>query len=300
MGTSQQQQFFTADLPDALLYNILTYVSVPTKIAVCVIHSLLPLCSTIKDYFDKEDALWELILGGYYYESDGTPNRTDYQSRRQRRDSKRLRRTTAKYDVAHAHLVLRDRTDMALQDVADLAISKSPPLLSVSRLRGILHTYGPHLNINQQQSTSTTGGGTFLVDCCRARHVTERVILKCIEELIVRQGASPHVPAMEAAGTHGKVSVLPALVVASARGMPLVVQYLLDCPGSDESIHVKGTSRFRLFTKPRKSVNGTFTPLEFALQMKKAEMEYGATPQDLKSLNKCIDLLQQREGQCNE
>ena len=119
----------------------------------------------------------------------------NYQSRRQRRESKRLRRTTAKYDVAHAHLVLRDRTELALQEMAELAISKSPPSLSVSRLRGVLGTYGPHMNINQQ---SLSTGGTLLVDCCRARHVTEWVILNCVQELIERQGASPNTPAIEA------------------------------------------------------------------------------------------------------
>ena len=84
--------------------------------------------------------------------------------------------------------------------------------------------------------------------------------------------------------------------MAAARGMPLVVQYLLDCPGSDEWRHEKGTSRFRLFTKPRKSVNGTFSPLEFALKMKNAEMQHGATSQELKSLNKCIELLRSKDS----
>jgi hypothetical protein len=42
---------------------------------------------------------------------------------------------------------------------------------------------------------------------------------------------------------------------------------------------------------PKKSVCGTYTPLAFAEKMKEAEIENGATNQQLPSLLKCIKLL---------
>ena len=88
---------------------------------------------------------------------------------------------------------------------------------------------------------------------------------------------------------HG--NTLPALVVASARGMPSVVKFLLD-----RNPHLRneyGTSRFRLFKNSRKSISGTYTPLEFATEMMEAEMEHGASKRELKSLDQCIRLLKE-------
>jgi hypothetical protein len=42
---------------------------------------------------------------------------------------------------------------------------------------------------------------------------------------------------------------------------------------------------------PKKSICGTYTPLEFAEKMKEAEIENGATERQLPSLNACIKLL---------
>ena len=205
---------------------------------------------------------------------------------------------------------------MALQELADLAISKTPHPLSLARLRGILNTYGPNLNINQRSAI----GGTFLVDVVRARCVKESVILSCVKELIEVYHASPYVPATEGAqyqklkqrcssNNKSKVvgNLLPPLVVASARGMPSIVKYLLSYENEKrgnrkhemnnnvyEVISIQddeGSSRFRLFTNPKKSICGTHTPLKFALKMKEAELEQGASESDLRSLNQCIRLL---------
>ena len=87
-----------------------------------------------------------------------------------------------------------------------------------------------------------------------------------------------------------KVKYLPPLVVASARGMPSVVRYLV---GSSVGANVgtEGTSRFRLYMKPKRSVGGTFTALDFARAMLEAEVENGATEEDVGSLNECIRIL---------
>lgn len=89
---------------------------------------------------------------------------------------------------------------------------------------------------------------------------------------------------------HG--NTLPALVVASARGMPSVVKFLLE--RNPRLRDEYGTSRFRLYKNSRKSICGTYTPLEFATVMMEAEIEHGANKRELKSLEQCIQLL--REG----
>mmetsp|Transcript_11004 Transcript_11004/g.16645 ORF Transcript_11004/g.16645 Transcript_11004/m.16645 type:complete len:347 (+) Transcript_11004:1325-2365(+) len=326
-------------LPDEVLYKILCFVSPPNNIVTTVCQSLVPLCHATKLYIDTNDTLWESILGGYYLSCDDhnrnddndkassttlnstlnttTTNRKNraastnvdtYRARTQRRSSKRLRRTTAKEDVIHAHLVLRDQTEMALQEVAEIAIFKTPHTLSLARLRSILKTYGPNVKVNQRSAI----GGTFLVDCTRARHIKESVILSCVKELIEKYGASPYIPALEqgkrrtsssnkgnnnsnssATSSTGNSNTLPPLVIAAARGMPSVVKYLLTHDDEEGTLmSMEGTSRFRLFTNAKKSICGTYTPLQFAQKMKEAEIENGANIQtDLKSLNQCIRLL---------
>mmetsp|Transcript_8725 Transcript_8725/g.10071 ORF Transcript_8725/g.10071 Transcript_8725/m.10071 type:complete len:184 (+) Transcript_8725:49-600(+) len=182
---------------------------------------------------------------------------------------------------------------MALQEVADLAISKTPNPLSLGRLRGIFNNYGPILNINQRSAI----GGTFLVDCLRSRYVTERVILTCVKELIEKYGASPNVSATEGAQYNSvrkkqkkDQNLLPPLVVAAARGMSSIVEYLIQ-DNIGTLTDIEGTSRFRLFTNPKKSISGTYTPLDYAKKMKEAEIKNGAGEHDLKSLNRCIQLL---------
>ena len=76
--------------------------------------------------------------------------------------------------------------------------------------------------------------------------------------------------------------------------MPSVVKYLLSCNNIDYT--VRGSSRFRLFSNPRKSVKGVdLTALEFAMKMKEEEIENEIAEADLKGLNKVISLLQKNE-----
>ena len=292
------------ELPDDVMYKILLYLESPTR----VIHQMATISAVSKHmnaFLTHEDnhELWEFILGGYYctyntHEHGKRPcssSRLAFHSRTQRRDSKRLRRTSAKSDVIHAHFNLRDQTEMALQEVADMAISKIPKPLSLARLRATLNTYGPVVNIDQRSSI----GGTFLVDVIKARCVKESVILACAKELIEQYGANPNVPATEGATyqhvlKRKKDITLPPLVVAAARGMPSVVEYLLQ-KHVGANAHAKGTSRFRLYTNSKKSISGCYSPLDFAIKMKEAEMEHGALENQLTSLIECIHLLSNAE-----
>jgi len=316
-----------ASLPDDLFYRILSYVEKPCQISVVLCQKISPLCHAAR--FVQNDSLWEIVLGGYgggFVPSSPFSSSSAYSGRRQRRTSKRLRRTTAKEDVIHAHKLLCERTELTLMEVGDMAILKKPHSLSLARLRQIIKYYGPHLNINQLSSTGSvkcyfkiypskhmafnreyffcrslllfynlrilaTIFSTLLVDLTRARHITERVILSCIKELVEKHGASPNIYAVEGSChvRNRRGSYLPALVVAAARGMPEVVKYLLNIGAS---LTQEGTSRFRLHTNSAKSVAGTYSPLNFSLTIKKAELACGAT--NLKCLNRCIELLEER------
>ena len=75
-----------------------------------------------------------------------------------------------------------------------------------------------------------------------------------------------------------------------------MVGYLLSHKCID--ITVRGSSRFKLYSNPRKSVKGVdLTALEFAMKMRKEEIENDIARQDLKGLNKVISLLQKRENE---
>jgi hypothetical protein len=290
-------EYYLFNLPEDIFYNILLYLEQPVYISRIIYQQIAPLCSAAKRIVEDDSPLWEIILGGYYLDGTQPASINAYRARTQRRSSKRLRRTTAKQDVIHATFVLRDQTEMALQEVADMAIAKTPKPLSVARLRAIIHNYGPILNINQRSAI----GGTFLVDCCRARCVKESVILACVKELIERFGASPNVPATEGS-LHQQVNrkkqhnALPALVVAATRGMPSIVKYLIE--HTSAHTNEKGYCRFRLFSNPKKSICGFYTPLEFAEKMREAELENGASDVQLRSLNQCIRLLKENRTYC--
>lgn len=285
---------FVTKLPDDVIHKILLFIESPVRI----VHQMSTLSLVSLDFYqmtqESSNDLWEFILGGYYSakNADIKTSKCAFQSRTQRRNSKRLRRSSAKNDVIHAHFNLRDQTEMALQEVSDMAISKIPKPLSLARLRAILNTYGPLLNIDQRSAI----GGTFLVDVSKARCVKEGVILACIKELIEIYGANVNVPATEGcfrSALHlkkGNHNTLPAVVVASARGMSSVVKYFVQ-NHVRANLNLKGSTRFRLYTNPKKSISGCFTALEFAIKMKSAELEHGATENQLTSLSECIKIL---------
>ena len=120
-------------LPDDVTYNILRYIEAPNNIASILCHSMVPLCHATKEYVDANDNLWEAILSGYYvnnYDGDNgdggrkgskcTKSDRAFRARTQRRSSKRLRRTTAKEDVIHAHFVLRDQVRESMKVLISL------------------------------------------------------------------------------------------------------------------------------------------------------------------------------------
>ena len=125
----------------------------------------------------------------------------------------------------------------------------------------------------------------FLVEVCRSKHVKEAVILKCVQELVENHGALVNLQTFEAASSYQT-----ALSVASVRGMPTIVKYLLD---KGASPNIRSSGRFRVHKNPKKTMRYiNLDCLEFAKEAKEAELEHGATTADLRDLNSCITLLE--------
>ncbi len=151
-----------------------------------------------------------------------------------------------------------------------------------------------------------------MVELCRARYVSERVILSCVKILVGKFGANPNVPSAERSTDSSRIVVLDGgngrsssgslltrtvgselypIVIAAARGMFSVVKCLLVCGGAD--VDVRGSSIFRLFSNRKKRVHGVnLTALEFARRMREEEILNGGNEEDLKGHCKIISLLE--------
>ena len=198
------------------------------------------------------------------------------------------------------------RNESAVLELQELAHSSNNKL-TFAKLKKLLKEYEP-IAINRRVRT----GGTFLVEIVRARYIQESVILKCIKLLVDQNGANPNIPSAEI-GLASTSRIIPVyetsaasaevtcsssstgrelypLIIAAARGMHTVVKYLLSV-GANPSL--RGSSRFRLYSNPRKSVKGVdLTALEFAVRMRDSEVENGVRREDLRGLLKVISMLE--------
>lgn len=260
-----------------LLHHVVTFVAGPTHRAFVLCHQIAPLSRAAHKailHDNGSTALWDAILKEDY----GVEHIDSSLTNVNRRSCKRLKRSRTQR-VREAHGLLSDNTEIAFFYLQEMNHS-STHSLSHARLCQLINEYGPYLRINKV----TSSGGTFLVECCRARHVRENVIKKCVQELVERNGASVNGSTHESA-----MSSLTALCVAAARGMYTVIKYLLM---RDASCDMRGTGRFRLHTRRNKTVRCTnATPLEFAQTMRDAEHAEGATDREIVNLDKCIRLL---------
>ena len=311
---------FLWELPESLLFYIVSFVAPPTHRAAVLCHQIAPLCraayhkileestsssSSLETEgvasqdesagFSTSSLLWDAVLQEDYgvHEEEATQlqNTNHHRSKRRcssritqlqerpRRACKRLRRSPV-HRVRDAHLLIKDHTEIAFYYLTEMTNSSKQKLSKTSLVR-LLEEYGPHLRINMIVSS----GGLYLVEVCRARHVKEQVILKCVKELIEERGALVNLATQES-----ESSRQTALCVAAVRAMPTVVQYLLQ-HGADPSVLSSG--RFRLHTQPKKTLHcRSVTPLAFAQAMHQAERDVGASEQDLRCLKKCIRLLE--------
>lgn len=261
------------ELPEEILFQIISFAAGPTHRAFLICHRLGRLCRVArKTFLNESSPIWDALLVEDYgvSKAHGVTKRS----------SKRLRQSCVQR-VRDAHLMVKDNTEIAYFYLSEACVSTGKDKLSRRRLCGLLEEYGPHLRINSRIST----GGTFLVECCRARHVKESVILKCVQELVEQQNARVNLSSSET-----PPHKLTALCVASARGMPTIVRYLLKVGASPG---IRCTGRFRLYKRARRTVKCTDSlPLDFARTIRDAEQAEGASENDLRDLNKCIKLLE--------
>eukprot|EP00934_Nitzschia_sp_Nitz4_P004522 Nitzschia sp. Nitz4//scaffold112_size70979//35//892//NITZ4_005888-RA/size70979-processed-gene-0.96-mRNA-1//1//CDS//3329533223//4512//frame0 len=267
------------ELPEVLLYRISTYTVPPTERAGFFCHKIAPLCrpayQSILGDDEKSNLLWSLVLKGDY----GVDTPTGFE-KNPRRSCKRLKRSPVD-QVRSAHQVLRDTTELAYYDLWELSYSsQSSNSLTKGKLCRILNEYGPNLLINRKM----LGGGTYLVEVCRAKNTTCSSVLQCVQELVENHAAMVNLATNESAN-----SFLTPLCVAAVRAMPRVVEYLLSKGASQE---IRCSARFRLFSKKNRYMRcNNATPLEFATAMLEAERKEGATEHDLRDLKRCVKLL---------
>jgi len=271
-------------LPEILLYQIAQFCSPPTERAAFFCHKIAPLCrASYKAILVQDEksgsGLWDLVLQGDY----GVNKEKELRATARRRSCKRLKRSPV-YQVRDAHKLMIDNTELAYFYLWELSCSSSPKsknCLTKMKLVRILDKFGPCLMLNKTVSS----GGTFLVEVCRSRNATAHTILKCCEELVEQRGALVNKPTNEASN-----STLTPLCVASVRGMPKVVEYLLSKGAFTDT---KCSGRFRLHTNPKKTIRcSKSSPLEFSQAMLAAEEKEGAKSSDLVDLKNCIKILQ--------
>lgn len=264
------------ELPEILLYHIGQFVSLPTERASFFCHQIAPLCRasyrSILVEEEKSVGLWDLVLRGDY-----GIGKSRHETQRA---SKRLKRSPA-HKVRDAHKLMIYNTEIAYSAVWELSYSSRKNSLTKQKLIGILNEYGPVM-VNRTMSS----GGNFLVEVCRCRNTSPNNVLNCVQELVERRGALVNIPTKESIN-----SSLTALCVASVRGMPNVVEYLLSNSALADT-KIRSSGRFRLYKNPRKTLKfKDAIPLEFSIQMLAAEQQEGATKGELKDLNRCIKLL---------
>ena len=273
------EEFFTKHLHDDVLYIIMMYVAPPTETSLFLCQVLCSLSKGMRlNLRDHRDGLWVRILRNEYGEEMFLEDEN-------RRSSKRLRVMRSPIiRIQKAHWLICHKTRAAHFHLSEMAHSKqSNKCLSLVRLRGIFDEFGPMLRCNHPVDI----GGTFLIEVCRARYVSERIILKCAKYLVEKQGSLPDIRSGVVEG--GKNLGLTPLCICAARGMPSLVKYLLKVGASPT---LKSSGRFRLFCNGSKTFRGVMlTPLEFASQMHDAETREGADRSTLTSLKMCIRTL---------
>jgi hypothetical protein len=266
------------DLPDVLIFRIVTFLAAPTNRAAVLCHTMAPLCRAAYHKILNGDeatvsSLWDMIFVEDY--SGTVHSRTT-------RECKRLRRGPV-HRVRDAHCLIKDNTEIAYFYLSEMANScNGANKLTKARMIGLLNEYGPNLQLNRTVSS----GGLYLVEVCRAKHVKESVILRCVQELVEQRGVMTDLRTSES-----DASCQTALCVSAARGLHTVVAYLLK---RGAAMDIISSGRFALHTRPKKSIRCHHqTALEFATTMRDAELCEGASIGSLRGLQKCISLLTQ-------
>jgi hypothetical protein len=279
---SRDTPVFLWDLPDVLVFKIVTYSAAPSNRATVLCHSIAPLCKAMYKKIlpsTETSSIWDMLLIEDYGSSTSKPIRERRGRHIDRRECKRLRRSTI-HRVRDAHRLICDNTEIAYFYLSEMVNCIGSSKLSKARLISLLREYGPNLRMNRPVSS----GGLFLVEICRAKNVKEVSIVRCVQELVERWGVQIDLRTAES-----DISCQTALCVAAARGFTQVVRYLIS-HGASKDIVCSG--RFALHTRPKKIIRCiNQTAFDFAETMLNAEISEGANESVLGDLTMCTRFL---------
>jgi len=201
-------------------------------------------------------------------------------------NNKTINKQHPRYLVQQHHLALLARTEDAFQELevlvrvrvnggnlqlrrAALAGQAIPlRLLTLQRTRHILSKYAP-IDVNRPLEAT---GRTLLQVIC-AGELSENVIVQCVQHLLqAPYYADPNLLSRNEAPYADR----PTLYFAIARVMPKLVETILVHNNSSNKNHSVLTSRitgkFRMTFDTSKVITGSFTPLEYALEMHRVEV----------------------------
>ena len=304
-SSSSSYSTLLLDLPDVLLFRVVSFAAAPTERATVVCHQLARLCRAAhQNLFSADRAmLWSTLLHEDYGvvvddddADDDMPHHPLRPTRKRRRKCQRLSRSPVER-VRDAHQLMTTNTEIAFFYLSELANGNSGGSKKLTRARWtqIWNEYGPRLRIHRPVSN----GGLFLVEVCRARAVSERTVLLCVQSLVEEPNHSKNNSSSNSWIINLRTNESPrcretALCVAATRGMCSVVQYLLQ-HGADPDIPSWG--RFSLHTNKKQSVRcDEATVDEFVRAMLEAEEKAGATKGALMALQKCLRMVERHQS----
>ncbi len=124
---------------------------------------------------------------------------------------------------------------------------------------------------------------TLLMEVCKARGVGEATMVQVATALIEEMGAS---------AARANDSGLSPLIIAAARGLPKMVNLLLENGAEYER---PGLGRFRL-ADSRQSIRGRHSALEWVELLLREEAAIGVAPAQQKGLNNCLGRLRAKQS----
>ena len=188
----------------------------------------------------------------------------------------RIHQNRARSLVEEEHLALLGRTEEAfyvLEELADPSNGDSRASIKARRSKGqkvrtltlkllqqLLQQHAP-LDLNRR---SPCTGRTMLQIVC-AGEMPEGVCVACLQHLL-KLGANPNLYSTQETPP---LANKPALYFAIARTMPNLVSTLIQAGAQLDAVV---TGAIRLTFDPSQHVEGRFTPLEYALTMKRVEV----------------------------
>ena len=205
-----------------------------------------------------------------------------------RRRSHRLE-VVGKALLDDAAALLDNNSQYAHDEICGIAPGQTrQPKLSLALLRKTLKKWAP-LNADCVHPR----GSTLLSECVRMRRASCRQALACAQEMLVKWGCDPNIG-------HPGSGLLP-IHIASARGMPKVVELLL-AHGAAAGPGVRGKGTFTSSisvgggaSNNRIRLTGTFSALEWCVQMERLELQAGVGSAGVANLRRCRRILERAQ-----